>query len=156
MAGSTFIGNPTKYVIVQIFSVFLGIAFFVAMTVIDSDLLGEQWRALCVINVALIIALVIFGADDGTGNKAWIRFAGIGVQPSEVIKILYIIVSAKQMTYLKEYKDINSLFSVAQMAGHFAIVFGMIVIGVIFTSRYAVKIREFKLRLLGKAREGKR
>ena len=128
MAGSTFIGNPTKYVIVQIFSVFLGIAFFVAMTVIDSDLLGEQWRALCVINVALIIALVIFGADDGTGNKAWIRFAGIGVQPSEVIKILYIIVSAKQMTYLKEYKDINSLFSVAQMAGHFAIVFGMIVV----------------------------
>ena len=128
MAGSTFIGNPTKYVIVQIFSVFLGIAFFVAMTVIDSDLLGEQWRALCVINVALIIALVIFGADDGTGNKAWIRFAGIGVQPSEVIKILYIIVSAKQMTYLKEYKDINSLFSVAQMAGHFAIVFAMIVV----------------------------
>ena len=128
MAGSVFLSNPTKYVIVQVFSVFIGIAFFVAMTVIDSDLLGEQWRALCVINVGLIIALVIFGADDGTGNKAWIRFAGIGVQPSEVIKILYIIVSAKQMTYLKEYKDINSLFSVAQMAGHFALVFGMIVV----------------------------
>ncbi len=128
MAGSVFLSNPTKYVIVQVFSVFIGIAFFVAMTVIDSDLLGEQWRALCIINVGLIIALVIFGADDGTGNKAWIRFAGIGVQPSEVIKILYIIVSAKQMTYLKEYKDINSLFSVAQMAGHFALVFGMIVV----------------------------
>ena len=128
MEGSVFIGNPTKYVIVQIFSVFLGIAFFVVMTVIDSDLLGEQWRALCVINVALIVALVIFGADDGTGNKAWIRFAGIGIQPSEVIKILYIIVCAKQMTYLKEYKDINSLFSVAQMAGHFALVFSMIVV----------------------------
>ena len=128
MAGSVFLSNPTKYVIVQVFSVFIGIAFFVAMTVIDSDLLGEQWRALCVINVGLIIALVIFGADDGTGNKAWIRFAGIGVQPSQVIKILYIIVSAKQMTYLKEYKDINSLFSVAQMAGHFALVFGMIVV----------------------------
>ena len=128
MAGSVFLSNPTKYVIVQVFSVFIGIAFFIAMTVIDSDLLGEQWRALCIINVGLIIALVIFGADDGTGNKAWIRFAGIGVQPSEVIKILYIIVSAKQMTYLKEYKDINSLFSVAQMAGHFALVFGMIVV----------------------------
>ena len=128
MEGSVFLSNPTKYVIVQVFSVFLGIAFFIVMTVIDSDLLGEQWRALCIINVGLIIALVIFGADDGTGNKAWIRFAGIGVQPSEVIKILYIVVSAKQMTYLKEYKDINSLFSVAQMAGHFALVFGMIVV----------------------------
>ena len=27
---------------------------------------------------------------------------------------------------------------------------GMIIIGVIFTSRYAARIREFKLRLLGK------
>ena len=128
MEGSVFLSNPTKYVLVQVFSMFLGIGAFALMTVIDADILGEQWRILCLINVGLIIALVIFGADDGTGNKAWIRFAGIGVQPSEVIKILYIIVAAKQMTYLKEYRDINSLFSVAQMAGHFAIVFGMIVV----------------------------
>ena len=32
------------------------------------------------------------------------------------------------INYNQEYKDINSLFSVAQMAGHFAIVFGMIVV----------------------------
>ncbi len=32
------------------------------------------------------------------------------------------------------------------------IAFGMIIVGVIFTSRYAARIREFKLRLLGKAK----
>lgn len=120
--------NPTKFIVVQVFSMFLGIGMFVIFTVIDSDLLGEQWKALCVINVLLIIALVLLGQDDGTGNKSWIRFAGIGIQPSEVIKVLYIVVSAKQMTYLKEYKDINSFMSVVQMAGHFVIVFGMIVV----------------------------
>ena len=93
--------NPTKFIVVQVFSMFLGIGMFVIFTVIDSDLLGEQWKALCVINVLLIIALVLLGQDDGTGNKSWIRFAGIGIQPSEVIKVLYIVVSAKQMTYLK-------------------------------------------------------
>ncbi|MBQ6367589.1 MAG: helix-turn-helix domain-containing protein [Erysipelotrichaceae bacterium] len=36
------------------------------------------------------------------------------------------------------------------------IAFGMIIIGVIFTSRYAAKIREFKYRLLGKAKENSR
>ena len=36
------------------------------------------------------------------------------------------------------------------------IAFGMIVLGVISTSRYAVKIREFKLRLLGKVKEDNR
>ena len=120
--------NPTKYVIVQTFSMFLGIAMFVILTILDSDLLGQQWKALCVINVLLLVALVIFGQDDGTGNKSWIRFAGIGIQPSEIIKVIYIIVSAKHMTYLKEYKDINSFLSVVQMAGHFLIVFGLIVV----------------------------
>lgn len=120
--------NPTKFIVVQVFSMFLGIGMFVIFTVIDSDLLGEQWKALCVINMLLIIALVLLGQDDGTGNKSWIRFAGIGIQPSEVIKVLYIVVSAKQMTYLKEYKDINSFMSVVQMAGHFVVVFGMIVV----------------------------
>lgn len=127
MAAGEWLTNPTKYVVVQVFSIFLGIAFFVLMTVIDSDLLGEQWRALCIINVLLLVALVIFGHDDGTGNKSWIRFAGIGIQPSEIIKIIYIILAAKQMTYLKEYKDINSLFSVVQMAANFGIWFVMIV-----------------------------
>ena len=119
---------PSKYIAVQTFSLFLGIAGFVLFTVIDADILGQQWKILCAINVLLLVALIIFGQDDGTGNKSWIRFAGIGIQPSEVIKVLYIVISAKQMTYLKEYKDINSFMSVVQMAGHFAIVFGMIVV----------------------------
>ena len=33
------------------------------------------------------------------------------------------------------------------------IAFGMVILGVIFTSRYAARIREFKLRLLGKSKE---
>ena len=36
------------------------------------------------------------------------------------------------------------------------VAFGMVIVGVIFTSRHAAKIREFKLRLLARAREGKR
>ena len=122
------LSNPTKFVVVQVFSMVLGIGMFIILTVLDSDLLGQQWKALCVINVLLLVALVVLGQDDGTGNKSWIRFAGIGIQPSEIIKVIYIVVSAKQMTYLKEYKDINSFLSVVQMAGHFVIVFGLIVV----------------------------
>ena len=120
--------GSNKFLIVQSFSLFLGLIAFVVFTVIDADILGDQWKWLCVINVLLLVALIIFGQDDGTGNKSWIRFAGIGIQPSEVIKVLYIVISAKQMTYLKEYRDINSFMSVVQMAGHFAIVFGMVVV----------------------------
>ncbi len=120
--------NTNKQIIVQVFSIFLGIIAFVVLTVIDADLLAGQWKAMIAIQVLLLGALVVFGQDDGTGNKSWIRFAGIGIQPSEIIKVIYIIVSAKQMTWLKEYRDINAFPSVAMMAAHFVLVFGAIVV----------------------------
>ena len=92
---------PSKYIAVQTFSMFLGIGAFIVLTFIDADILGSQWKLLCVINVLLLVALVIFGQDDGTGNKAWIRFAGIGIQPAEVIKILYIIVVSHFLKTIK-------------------------------------------------------
>ena len=127
-AGGWDMSAPSKYIAVQTFSMFLGIGAFVIFTIIDADILGSQWKLLCVINVLLLVALIIFGQDDGTGNKSWIRFAGIGIQPSEVIKVLYIIVAAKQMTWLKEHRDIDSFLSIVEMAGHFVIVFGMIIV----------------------------
>ena len=120
--------SPTKCVIVQLLSIVIGVVAFVLFTLIDADILGDQWRWLCVINVALMVALLIFGSEGESGSRSWIRFAGISVQPSEIVKVLYIIVSAKQMTYLKEHKDINSFLSVAQIAGHFVLVFAMIVV----------------------------
>ena len=120
--------NPTKLVLVQLFALVLGIIAFVVLTVIDSDLVADQWKILIVIDILLMIALVIFGEEDNTGNKSWIRFAGIGIQPSEVVKVIYIIMAAKQMTYLKERRDMNSFMSVVQMAAHFVIIFGMIIV----------------------------
>ena len=129
MAAAGALSNPSKFVIVQTFSVFLGIAAYVILTVIDADLLGKQWKFLFAINIGLLLALMIFGQDDGTGNKSWIRFGSlIGFQPSEIIKVIYIIIAAKQMTYLKENKDLNSFVSIVQMAGNFLIVFGLIVV----------------------------
>lgn len=123
MTAGGWLSNPLKYVLVQVFSMVLGWAFFVIMTVIDADLLGRQWKILCLVNLGLLVALLVLGQDDGTGNKSWIRFAGIGVQPSEVIKTIYIVIAAYQMTYLKERKDINSLMSVMMMVGNFGLVF---------------------------------
>ena len=120
--------NPTKLVLVQLFSLFLGIVSFILLTVIDADLLADQWKVLIVIDLLLMAALVIFGVEDNTGNKSWIRFAGIGIQPSEVVKVIYIIMAAKQMSFLKERRDMNSFMSVAEMAVHFVMVFGLIVV----------------------------
>ncbi len=120
--------NTNKQIIVQVFSIFLGIGAYVLLTVIDADLLSGQWKFMIVLQGLLLAALIVLGQDDGTGNRSWIRFAGIGIQPSEIVKVIYIIVAAKQMTFLKEYRDMNSFYSVIQMAGYFVLVFGAIVV----------------------------
>lgn len=125
-AGGWDMSAPAKYIVVQGLSIVIGLVAFVVFTIIDADLLGQQWKLLWGVIIALLVALIIFGQDDGTGNKAWIRFAGIGIQPSEFIKIIYIIISARHMTYLKEYHDISSFWSILQMGGHFMLVFAPI------------------------------
>ena len=120
--------EPSKYLAVLIGSMLIGLVAFVLLTVIDVDLIAQQWKLLMMLDLVLLVALVLLGEDDGTGNKSWIRFAGIGIQPSEVIKVIYVVVAAKQMTYLKEYRDINSFISVVQMAAHFLLIFGAIVV----------------------------
>ena len=120
--------DTNKQVIVQILSIFLGIGAFVVLTIYDADLIAKNRIALLIIIALLLAALAVLGQDDGTGNKAWIRFAGIGIQPSEIIKVIYIILAAGQMTRLKEQNTINNVSSVAQMAGLFLLIFGGVVV----------------------------
>ena len=120
--------DTNKQVIVQILSIFLGIGAFVVLTIYDADLIAKNRMALLIIIALLLAALAVLGQDDGTGNKAWIRFAGIGIQPSEVIKVIYIILAAGQMTRLKEQNTINNVSAVAQMAGLFLLIFGGVVV----------------------------
>lgn len=112
-----------KYVIVQFAAMLIGIVLFMVMTVLDIDILADNWQILCIFNIVFLGILVFLGVESETGNKGWLRFFGIGIQPSEIVKITFIIILAKQLTYLKEYKDLNSFSSIAQLAGHFALIF---------------------------------
>ena len=130
MSAGGALSNPAKFVFVQLLGMGLGIGSYIILTFIDSDVLGEHWPWLAGIIVFLLVALILFGQDDGTGNKGWIRFAGIGFQPSEAIKVIYIIIAAHQMAYMKEHSDVSSLINVVMMVG----VFGIIFVGIIGVS----------------------
>lgn len=120
--------HSAKYVIVQSASLILGVFAFVVMTVLDVDVLADKWQILCAFNVVFLLLLIPFGVSDNTGNNGWLRFFGIGIQPTEVIKLTFIVILAKQISYLKEYHDLNSVWSVAQLAGHFVLLFGLILV----------------------------
>lgn len=121
-------GDDTNYVLVQGMAFILGIALFIFFTVIDIDIIADRWAILFIFDVALILALIPFGyGGEETGNNAWLRFMGIGIQPAEVVKVVYIILMAKHISYLKQYRDLNSVFSMGQLVIHFLFMFGLII-----------------------------
>ena len=55
------------------------------------------------------------GADE-TGNRAWIRFGSIGIQPAELGKVLFILTLSGHIYQLRE--DFHSLKSIVFLLVH--------------------------------------
>ncbi len=127
-ATQSYSNGSAQYVIVQTLALGLGVLLFVGMTIIDVDIFAQHWGILYVLSALLLGALLVFGGQSETGNNGWLRFFGIGIQPTEIVKLAFIIVLAKQLAYLKEYKNLNSVTSMAQIVGHFIIMFGVILV----------------------------
>ena len=127
-ATKSYENGSAQFVIVQTLALFLGILLFIIMTIIDVDIFAQHWTWLYGLSALLLLSLIPFGAVSDTGNNGWLRFFGIGIQPTEIVKLAYIIVLAKQLAYLKEYKNLNSVTSIAQIVGHFILMFGLILV----------------------------
>jgi rod shape determining protein RodA len=119
--------ETNRYVIVQIIAFLIGIGLFVLLTIIDVDIIADKWPVLFIFQVLFLMSLLIWGESGDTGNTGWLRFFGTGIQPSEVVKIIYIVLLARQISFLKEYKNLNSPLSIVQLAVHFGFLFGLII-----------------------------
>ncbi len=114
-----------SYIYVQTFALIIGIVLYFLFTLIDVDIFADQWPLLLVAEVVLILLLAVVGSEDDTGNRAWLRFFGIGIQPAEVVKVIYIVLTAKHLTYLKEYRSLSSPLSVFQLVAHLGFLFAL-------------------------------
>lgn len=121
--------ESSTYVPVQIAALVIGVALYFLFTVIDIDIIADQWPLLLVLELGLLLLLIPFGVAGDTGNRSWIRFLGIGIQPSEIVKIIYIVLSAKHIAYLRDYRNLSAPLSLLQVAAHFGIVF-LLLLGV--------------------------
>ena len=121
--------HSTSYVYVQIAALIIGIVLYVLFTVIDTDIIADQWPLLLVAEIVLLLLLIPFGSEGETGNRSWIRFLGIGIQPSEIVKVIYIVLSAKHISFLRDYRSLSSPLSVLQIAAHFGILF-LLILGI--------------------------
>jgi rod shape determining protein RodA len=117
-----------RYMTVQIGAVIIGVILFFILTVLDADLLTQRWYILLVISIGLILSLRFWGVEGGTGNKSWLRFFGIGIQPSELAKLSFVLLLARQLRWAKErQRGLNALSSVFMLVVHFGLFFILII-----------------------------
>lgn len=75
-----------------------GIILMIFAFFIDYEFLGKLYIGIYIFNLSLLIAVLIFGGDDGTNVKRWL----FGIQPSEFSKIFMIIYLAKVIDKFRE------------------------------------------------------
>ena len=117
-----------SYIYVQTAAMLIGIALFFVFTVIDVDIIAGRWPLIFFLEVVLLLLLIPFGESGDTGNTGWIRFLGIGIQPSEIVKVMFIVLMSKHIAWLKEYKGLDNILSVAQLLAHFGFLFVLIMV----------------------------
>ena len=132
--GITLVGSATKsypshtFVPIQVFAFILGLFLYYVLTVLDVSIIASRWKLLIGFETFLLLLLIPFGVSGDTGNSGWLRFFGIGIQPSEIVKVVFIVLMAKQISYLKEYKNLNSVLSILQLVVHFGYTFVLLMV----------------------------
>lgn len=117
--------GATRYLVIQGVAATLGIMMYVLVSSIDTERFSENRYWLVVFNCVLLLMLIPFGTDNGTGNKSWLDFPflPIDIQPAEICKITFILIMASVMA---SYQNrISSPRSVFTMAFHLALLAGL-------------------------------
>ncbi len=113
-----------RYIIIQIAAALLGILFYMLVSSLDADFMSEHRIAFAAFNTFLLLLLIPFGTDLGSGNKSWLDFPflPIDIQPAEICKITYILIMASIMA--RYQNNISSWKAVIAMGFHLALLVG--------------------------------
>ena len=112
-----------NYFNVQFLSVVMGLlgAFF--LQALDYKILAKHWKWIAIIGIGLIVCTLFIGVkvegSMGINARAWIRLpGGITFQPSELVKIGFMITFAKHISFLKKINGLKSFKNIALLGTH--------------------------------------
>lgn len=89
--------------ITQMVSVFLGLCAAIFISLFDYSVFLKYWYLAAAIGfIPVILTFFIGFAPAGTDDKAWLRVFGMSFQPSELLKMMFLITFA---AHLEEVKD---------------------------------------------------
>ena len=125
VASTTNTMGSARYVIIQIGAAMIGVFLYAVISSVDTEFFSEHRTALVVFNTMLLLLLIPFGTDNGTGNKSWLDFPliPVNIQPAEICKITYILIMASVMA--SHQNGLSKPRSVFHMVFHLVLLVGL-------------------------------
>jgi len=118
-----------KHFVIQSFASILGMVAMLILAYLDYDaIISKMSVPIFILSVALMGAVLLFGVDNGMGNKNWLRIPGIPftIQPSEFVKITFIITFSRHIDRVKD--EINKFKNVIALALHGGVIMGLVLL----------------------------
>jgi len=116
--------GAARYLTIQIIASLAGIVAYVFMSAFDMEYFSERRIFLVIGNIILLLLLIPFGKTVN-GNRSWLdfRFLPVDIQPAEICKISFILITASVMA--SHQNNISSIKSVLHTAFHLGLLFGV-------------------------------
>jgi rod shape determining protein RodA len=117
--------GPWRFVIIQLFAALAGIFLYVVMSSIDAEAFSERRTVLVLFNTFLLLLIIPFGTDNGSGNKSWLNFPFLpfDIQPAEICKITYVLIMASVIA--SRQNTLSSPISIGHMVLHLFLIMGL-------------------------------
>lgn len=123
--------TDVDYFKTQLIAVLIGYAVAIFLTLIDYRAIANYWWLVAGFCVFLIIYTLIFGeaitGSGGVNAKAWVKLPGLPqFQPSELVKIGFMITFSKHLTTLKENDLLKKPLHILLLAVHALLPIGLV------------------------------
>ena len=107
----------------QVIAVSVGVICAIGISVIDYNQIGKFWYIIGGAGILLMVSVFFIGIRiNGTDDTGWIRLPfGMTFQPSEFVKICFIVTFSKHLAYLAEKNRLHSFLGVLTLLFHGAI-----------------------------------
>lgn len=114
--------------IIMVIAVGMGLAAAVLISLVDYRAFTKFWYVIAGVSVVLMLLLFKFGTGPSARSDVhtWLKLGPVNFQPSEIVKIGFIITFSVHLEKLKD--KLNNIFSILQLGVHAMIPTGLVAV----------------------------
>lgn len=103
----------------QLIALFIGTVGALAVSALDYKYIKKFWWLAAISGIGLIALVFLFGTRvEGTDDTAWINVGSYSLQPSEIVKLCFIITLSAHLSYLVKNEQLKSFPQICLLGIH--------------------------------------